>query len=350
MSAEQEEPEPERERPQSQGGSSKPDAAGPERRRVPPPDPDARERGKRFMVAVDRLHEIAPLSVTAQGGQVASDYAPGRLIARLGELVNKVLTEVGNGYPPMFYGALPTNSMTLFFGDPDVTSPQEELPIGVLHGHAERVARLIEVEDPEALFARALEIGDAAKAYGELAHFVESEGFTLKWQPRGQEPRYLDPERAGRHWSRLTEKPPTVDRGMTIHGTLYRVIAEPRDSHIGTVGVRLFSWSAAPERRGRKERSVIAGYETTAVEDAIKRGLIGEPVKARLLVRTPQPGTSVDVGTAEFIVDRIELGPAEHDHYGIRMDIEDEWELESGAADSENAASSDDDENGPEPQ
>src|SRR5437588_145601 len=73
---------------------------------------------------------------------------------------------------------------------------------------------------------RALLIGAPVSYYTELAHTVQSEGVTLTWEVRDQEPRLLDPDRARRQYNRLSAPPQTRDRPLTVNGVLYRVITE----------------------------------------------------------------------------------------------------------------------------
>ena len=323
MGAERPSDAPDDERANEQPASGQPSDAPSPGPRIPPDDPKDHETGKRYAAVVALDH--APLVVTVADGEVASDYAPASLIARLAERVHEVLRDMGGGWPPMLFGALPTSSMTLYFGDPRPENAQAQLPVEITLSHARTVAQLIDLEGDE-LFARALEIGAPANAYSKLAHFVESEGVTLSWKPRDDTAHKLTPPRAARQFARLSAEPPRQDRPMTINGVLYRVIAEPQDSHLGTVGIKLHDWSARPPRRQRGAR-VLAAYDKTEVADAIKAGLIGEPVEARLLVRHAVPLTTIDPERVQLIVDHIESGPSEDSRLGPRL-VEDDDELE----------------------
>jgi hypothetical protein len=286
--------------------------------RIPPSDPRDRE-SMRFVVATDRLSEV-PLTVTVDQGRVAKSYAPADLIAALTDKVQALLRDVGGGFPSMFYGALATQSMTLFFGDPRPEEQQGQLPVEVTLSHARRIAELIDLEDQE-LFARALEIGLPAQRYTDLAQFVESEGVTLRWTPRGDATRVLSPERASRQHARLIAEPPHDERSVVVNGVLYRVIADRKDSYLGTVGIRLHSWSLRPPaRHGVQRRSIIAPYEERSVEEAIKQGLIGESVQAEILIRQPVFGLSIDPEHVELLVASVAVGPTEESRLGMRFD------------------------------
>lgn len=305
---------PDGEPPEEQSTSEQPGEEPVPGPRIPPDEPRDHETGKRFVLS-DTL-ERAPLVVTVADGDVASDYAPAGLIARLAERVNEVLHEMGGGWSPMLYAALPGASMTLYFGDPRPEEAQAQLPVEITLNHARTVAELIDLDDEE-LFARALAIGAPAKAYIKLAHFVETEGVTLTWTPRDDSPHRLTQPRATRQYARLSKQPPMQARPLTINGVLYRVIAEPKDSHLGTVGIRLHSWSAKPPRQ-RGDR-VLAAYDSPEVGGAIKDGLIGEPVEALLLVQHAAPLTSIDPDRVLLIVDGIEQGPSEESRFGPRL-------------------------------
>jgi hypothetical protein len=318
-----EEPNDDREEAELTGRSPhEPDASpGP---RIPPSEPRSKET-KRYSVAVDELGR-APLAVTVDQGRVASSYAPADLVAALTEKVQALLRDIGGGIPTMFYGALATNSMTLFFGDPKPEEAQSQFAVEVTWAHANRIAELIDLED-EQLFESALSIGLPAQRYTELTHFVESEGIALHWTPRGEPTRILTPQRAARQHARLSKEPPHDERELIVNGVLYRVITDRQDRRLGTVGIRLHSWSAhPPARHGVRRKSVIAAYETKQVEDSIKAGLIGEPVQALLTVRQPMLGLSIDPEHVELVVSAIESGPTEESRLGPSFLDEPEWE------------------------
>lgn len=286
--------------------------------RIPPEDARAIERGKRFIVGAD-----APLAVSVADGNVGRDYAPGDLIARVAGKVTTLLEEMGGGLTPAFYGAGALESMTLFFGDPRPEEAQEQLPLEHVLPQARRVAELIDQDDDDHLYRRALEVGPPAERYTELVHLVENESITLKWEVRSERVRTLTAARAHRQYKRLSQEVPTIDRPLTINGVLYRVIAEPRENHLGTVGIRLHGWSAIPPGYS-KGAKVIAAYENAEIEEAINGGLLNRPVEAHLLIRTPVPGTSFDPKRRTLILHALALGPAERDHFGTPFDEIDE--------------------------
>jgi hypothetical protein len=298
-------------------------------KRLPPriPASDTRDQEtKRYTVALDHLRDAA-LTVTIDNGRVAKRYAPADLVAGLTDRVQTLMRDVGGGFPSMFYGALATNSMTLFFGDPRPEAAQAQLPIEVTHSHAKRIAELIDAE-PDELFARAIELGEPAKRYADLVHFVESEGIALQWRPRGEEPRTLTVRHAALQYARLIAEPPHDERPLRVNGVLYRVIADRQEARLGTVGIRLHYWSAKPpSRHGVSRRVVLASYRDREVEDAIKQGLIGEPVEAVLSVRQPKLGLSIDPEHVELVVTGISRGPTEDSRLGPNIIIEndDDW-------------------------
>lgn len=293
----------------------KPPPDGP---RVPPNDPTAAETGKRYMRAFRELAN-AQLTVTATDGPVRNRYAPGRVASGLATRVTTLLTEVGSGFEPMFYGALGGASLSLFFGDPLPEDESGQLPIQATAQHAQRIARLIDL-DGDDLFAHAVALGRPAASYAELARFVEGEGFTMTWAAAGDEPRVLEQTRAAAQVAILTAEPPSDPRQLTIFGELYRVITDRKDTQLGTIGVRLYSWSPRPPARGGLARqTVIAPYASTDVEGAIKSGLIGEPVEVQLLIRQPRPGYSIDPQNVTIEVVEIKSGPGENSRLGDPM-------------------------------
>lgn len=284
------------------------EAAGTEaeapRPRIPEPDPDAREHGKRYMRA------NAPLKVIVDGGDVAKNYAPVDVVAKVIGAVGSTLKAFGGGFTPMFYEATPGGSMTLVFGDPQPADAQAELPVEFTLNEAQRVAELIEL-DGDDFFRRALLVGEPMKAYSDLAQIVQSESVTLRWEVRGEKPRHLTADRAHRHHARLTSPPKTQDRPITVNGSLYRVITEStRDGYVGSVGIHLHGWSSRPPKAAKKAR-IIARYDNRAIERAIKDGLVGEPVEATLLIRHAVPGTSIDPERFDLVVQDIKIGAPE---------------------------------------
>lgn len=303
-------------------GDEPPSTEEPERPgRIPPADPDVREIDKRFMVG-DGGDE-PPLRVTLRGGSVATRYAPVELVAQFGDRIGKLLRDLGGGFKPMLYGVLPGSSMVLLFGDPIPEEPQEVLPIEFTLPHARRIADLIAQEDAEELYRLAVQIGRPALRYNDLTQLVESEGVTVEWAPRDTEPQLLTPARARRQHTRLSADPPTVEREILINGRLYRVIAEPREGRLGTVGIHPFNWSARLPGMP-KQATIIAEYENADVEKQIKGGLIGDPVEATLRIQAPAPGSSIDPDRVRKILVAIRKGPGEHSIYGSPMFDEDE--------------------------
>lgn len=308
------EPEHDDDTPHGGAGIGKPEPEQPAATpRIPADDPADHETGKRFMSALDG----AALIVTVSEGDVTKNYAPGELVAKLAKTVSELLRDVGGGFTPMLYAALPGNSMRLYFGDPQPEEAQGRLPMDVVLGHAQRVAELIDLNEDD-LFDSAVRLGAPAQRYAELAHLVENEGVVLEWKPRDDKPHKLSPRRASQQFERLSKEPPTSDRVLTINGVLYRVIAEPHEGRLGSLGIRLHDWSAKPPSRHRRGMKVLASYGARQVEEAIKNdGLIGEPVEARLIIRQPQPGTSIDPGRVELVVDKIASGPDEKSRLGM---------------------------------
>jgi hypothetical protein len=280
--------------------------------RIPPRDPDVHET-KRYMVGAG-----APLAVTIRGGDVVKDYAPAILVTKLAEKISNLLLDLGGGFPPMLYGAAPGNSMTLYFGDPHPDAAQGQLPIELTRIQAQRIADLVELEGDE-LFAGALQLGAAAaQRYNDLTHTVQNEGVTIEWKVGDDPARILPPDRAERQNVRLSHPGTVESRDLNVHGVLYRVIAEPRDDHLGTVGIRLHKWSARPPGISKGGR-VFPAYTMAAVEQAIKDGLINENVAARLRLQQAALGTSIRPGHYEMFLDEIGLGPAEDSIYGESM-------------------------------
>jgi hypothetical protein len=219
----------------------------------------------------------------------------------------------------MLYAVVPGNSMQLFFGDPLIDSEQGQLPVGAVREHAIRVAQLV-ASEPDELFERAVRIGPPARRYAELARLVESVGVTLKWEPTDAEPVELTPSTAEAHVMALTREPDLAEHVMHVHGVLYRVFAERRNDRLGTIGIHLFQWSARPTGHAK----LLAAYESPDVGYAIKDGLIGEPVEARLQIREALPGTSIEPGHRMPIVVEIRRGDPDETRFGIDMFADDD--------------------------
>jgi hypothetical protein len=318
--------------PAPQGSSRAGDAeAGAKRPRIPPPDPKAREEGKVFATAKG---PDVPLVVTVSDGSVTKRYAPAELISKVAHAVNSVVKDMaGTGYDAMLFAAQPGNSMRLYFGDPEMlASGSHQIHISFVFEQSIRVASLIELEDDE-FFERAVQIGSPAAKYGELAKLVHTERITLKWQPRGERPRVLTPGRAGRQYTRLARPGEPVSHPLTVNGTLYRVIAEPSSrGGLGTVGLRLHSWSALPPKAKKGGRVTGVVYEEPEVEAKIKAGLLGESVQAKLWIRTFQIGTTVDPEGFELVLGDIAAGPGEDARVGDPM-FDDDGDVTSAPID-----------------
>jgi len=222
----------------------------------------------------------------------------------------------------MLYAIAPTKSITLYFGDPDPAAEQERLPVEFTAAHAERIADLIDVDD-ETFFARALLIGSPMRHYNDLAQVVASEQLTLTWEVRGQPPRVLKPEAAERQHERLSAPPKTIDHPVVVNGGLYRVITEStREGFIGSVGIHLHRWSKLPNDPYR--RRILAYYSSRDVAESIKAGLVGEPVRAHLSLRTPAPGASIEPNRVDLILESLEAGPPEDTRVSFFEDDDDE--------------------------
>ena len=302
----------------------------PASKRIPKSDPKAREKGKRYIVP------DAPLKVTVDGGEVAEGYAPGALMARMIGGVSATLKAIGGGFTPMTYAIVPSQSMTIYFGDPDPTGEQAILPVEFTLSNAQLVAELLELEGEDFL-RRALLIGLPMRHYRDLAHDVQREGVRLQWDVRGQSPRLLTTERAYQHYTLLNERPQMQDRPITVNGTLYRVITEiDREPYLGSVGIHLYKWSIRPPRVRPKGR-IIAYYEDRDVGDAIKQGLIGDPVQARLFIRHPIPGTSIEASRYHLVLKELAGGPPEAERTASIFSQIDDGELDLAPEDNADA-------------
>jgi len=132
-----------------------------DRLRIPEPDPDAREEGKRYAVTDGN----APLEVTINDGPVTHRYAPAEFVLPLAKSITALLKGMSGGRAPMLYGMAP-GSMKLLFGDADVDG---EFAVDATAAAAERVAELIE-RDGEDLYAQAMQIGAPVSHYEEMAN------------------------------------------------------------------------------------------------------------------------------------------------------------------------------------
>lgn len=310
-----ESPEPDDEPDREDDSTSHPESTPPSR--IPPTDPTAHEAGKLFLVGTSG--RPVSLVVTVRDGLIAKDYAPAELIAKLQTRIATLLKGFGGGFEPMFFGATSGASMKLYFGDPDPLDAQAQLAVEFTLAEAQRVAELIPLEGDD-LFSRALLIGPAAAQYSELAHIVQSEGVTLIWYARNDEPRELRPDHARAQHARLSQPPRTVDRPQTVNGVLYRVITEStRDGYLGSVGLHLHSWSAKPPGSTSKRPRVIALYESPEVESQIKAGLVGESVEAGLVIRLPVPGSTFEPERFDLVLERIGSGPTEESALGEQV-------------------------------
>lgn len=310
--------EEEEDRPPTEGAEPPPRPAP-----LPADDPADHEEGKSFAVRAERLRD-AMLTVTVGEGDVASFYAPAHLTAGLTDRVHALMREVGGGLQLMFYGALSAQSMTLFFGDPRPEEAQAALPIEATLANARRVAELIDLDGDE-LFAEAVRIGRPAQRYHELVQFIENQGITVVWQPRGERARELTAKRAAAQSDRLSKEPPISERELVVNGVLYRVITDRSDGRLGSVGIRLHDWSARPPARGgSKPKVILPSYARQEVEEAIKDGLIGEPVEATILIRQPIPGASLDAEDVTLELIEIARGPTQESRKGPQLFDDDE--------------------------
>jgi hypothetical protein len=75
-----------------------------------------------------------------------------------------------------------------------------------------------------------------------------------------------------------------------------------------------------------KGGKVFPAYISKGVEDAIKDGLINEPVQAMLRLQHAAPGTSIRPGLHEIFLDEIETGPTEDSVFGEPMFENDEYD------------------------
>jgi hypothetical protein len=224
---------------------------------------------------------------------VADDRTPDRgagagITGRLLEAIDQLIEKLGGGVPPVVAGAIAGNSITIYLDDPVPPGLQSALPVEFTHSAALRIKQLIDLDDDE-LFRHALEIGPEARRYVDFVHLVGTSGATVTWKPRGEKPSQLPPARANRQWTRLTVEPERREQQMTLIGVLYRVIADPTKVE-GSLGIKLAKESPRPHwHRGSWVNVVFKKDEL----EAIKEGLIGEAVEARIRMDEPVPGTGI---------------------------------------------------------
>lgn len=278
----------------------------------PRPSPDELDT---IRFSVPELRSKAPLSITLSDGPITASYAPAILLGRIAEQAARLISDLGAGAQPMLYGMVPGNSMTLFIGDPNSVESQEQLPYEATFQAAMQVSKLIR-SDGDSLFDLAVQIGPPVRVYDDLARIVHSEGVTLSWRPRAEEVAQLTPDRAGEQHARLNVEPEMKAHEVTVNGWLYRVITAPGQPS-GTIGIKLFDWSSRPPH---VKDSLIVHYRGHDLQDSIKGGLLGEPVKAQLSVRQPTHGESIERDRFELELVGIDRGPGEHSGLGIPIE------------------------------
>lgn len=278
---------------------------GGKRRKVPPADKRAQELGKRFMMPGQPA-----LVATLSEGQVAERYAPAEIAGRFIASIGSLLGDFGGGYQPMLWGATGGGSLQLVFGDADPLGSQSQLALENTQTQAERVAELIELEGDK-LWKQAVRIGPAVRRYNELVQLVGAEGIRLEWTVREHGSHTLTAERAQHQHTRLTQRPKTKDRPMTVNGVLYRVLTEStaREEFLGSVGIHLHAWSLLPPR-AKKGARLLAYYEDPAVHQKIRDRLVGESVAAELALRQPEIGSTYEPERFDLILKDIEAAPA----------------------------------------
>jgi hypothetical protein len=273
---------------------------------TPLPDPPSKDALDDIRFAVDRRSD-APLVVTLSGGPIESRYAPADLLGKVAERIGALIGDLSGGVPPMLYALVPGQSMTLILGDSLPEEPQTRIPLEVTRNAAERVAELIDLEGDD-LWARAVGLGPPARRYTELTQLVQSEGFTVEWAAKGSETRELTPDRAGRQHTRLVREPEMRVHDITLSGILYRVIADPVLT-TGRIGIKLFESSI--EAPGPRKHAPLIDYEGENLHNAIRDGLIGEPVEAVVHVKQPRPGRSIDPNVVVLQLASIARGEGE---------------------------------------
>jgi hypothetical protein len=291
--------EPENAEPIDDGEEETGDAEGsaPEtpqsRRKVPKP---GQLEDKWYMVGWQRQPS---LEVTVADSQTKDRGAQAGLVGRLLEKIEELIEQMGGGVKPVLAGALSEHSITILLDDPQAPGPQESLPVEFTLVAATRIQRLIDL-DGDDLFAAALEIGPEAMRYVEFVHLVETSGISLTWTPRGQKGSELEANRASQQYARLTVEPALRETEMTLVGLLYRVIADPSKIE-GSIGIKLAKESSRPP--WHKGSWVNAFFVRDMLEEAIKDGLIGEWVEARVRLTEPVPGTglSTDARRVELV-------------------------------------------------
>jgi hypothetical protein len=264
------------------------------RRKVPKP---GQLEDKWYMVGWQRQPS---LEVTVTDSQTKDRGAQAGLVGRLLEKIEELIEQMGGGVKPVLAGALSEHSITILLDDPQAPGPQESLPVEFTLVAATRIQRLIDL-DGDDLFAAALEIGPEAMRYVEFVHLVETSGISLTWTPRGQKGSELETNRASQQYARLTVEPALRETEMTLVGLLYRVIADPSKIE-GSIGIKLAKESSRPPwHKGGSWVNVF--FVRDMLEEAIKDGLIGEWVEARVRLTEPVPGTglSTDARRVELV-------------------------------------------------
>jgi len=254
----------------------------PVRREVPPPK---KLEDKWFMVGLDRPPAVA---VTVADTEVPSHGARAGITGKILEAIDQLFEAFGGAVPPVFAGAVATNSITIYLDDPTPTGEQGVLPVEFTLITARQVQSLIDV-DGDDLFGRAVALApEQARKYVDFVHLLAANEVGLKWEPRDTPPSELRPERASRQYSRLTVEPEMRERQMTLIGVLYRVIADPSKVE-GSLGIKLSKESPQPTLKKKSWVNVFFDREHL---ESIK-GLVGEAVEARVRFMEPVPGTGI---------------------------------------------------------
>lgn len=256
------------------------------------------------------------VAVTARDGTIEKSGAPSGLFSDLVKQIGQAIKDVGNLVnPPLVLHANAYASMTIVFGGLPEDEDQTKLPYHAVWRTSNKIGRLISLEGDE-LFTYALQVGAGAKSYVELTKLVQSEGIQLDWEVRGMSPQVLTVERAASQYQRLTAPAEIRERTMQVQGLLYRVIYEGQGS--GRVGIRLAKGSPVPPR---VKRSAILRYQDAEIEDQVIHNLIGQPVRATLLISEYAPQASLSesdlprplIQSIEAIAHPVELFDAEDD-------------------------------------
>jgi hypothetical protein len=282
-------------------GQDVPDEPKPEEEPWPEVDPDALKKGS-FIVGEIQGGQFA---VTARDGEVQKRGVPAKLFSSLTEKVAAAVEGAGNlAFSPYVLQAMPGASMTIVFGESEPLDDQMQILHPQVWEASVKIAKLIRLSDAE-LFASARRLGRGARAYVELANFVQSEGVTLDWEPVGVERRTLTPTWAGRQYADLTRPPQIQTREMEITGLLSRAIWEGPGQ--GKAGIRLSPSSPRPPHR--QGSFVVVIYEDLKIEEQILHHLLGRTVRAVLRIEEPDPATSLFAEARPAVVIAIE--PAE---------------------------------------